>query len=399
MRIRFFAYFYPPCIGGGEVILAHQAQELAARGHEVHVHCTPYTNINLSTRVDAGDTVEEGVHVHRRDSLVLPFHNPLEKDLVTPAFLREVFEPADLLCCVGYPSVHLDALLFRAKATNTPLVVNNYITRDYLGAFLDSADTTNQKIRSRYWRHVVRRELKRADLVIADSPKAADALRERLGLDNVACHIGMAVDPAEFEAVTDADLAAAREALGLGQERLILAPSRIAVQKGADLLVEAAGPLLGDDVRLAVCGPVNEPELYEKTLALAAPYGDRVVFGQLPRPQLLALMKSAEIVVLPSRGETVGGVVFEGMHAGALAIVSDAVEAASADYLEHEVNGLLFPSEDVPALRAALERALTTDVSEMVAAGQRTVEERFTWARSVDRLWDLYRNVLEAHGG
>ena len=31
----------------------------------------------------------------------------------------------------------------------------------------------------------------------------------------------------------------------MGDERLILAPSRVAIQKGADLLVEAAGPLLG----------------------------------------------------------------------------------------------------------------------------------------------------------
>ncbi len=399
MVIRFFAYFYPPCIGGGEVILAHQAQELAARGHEVHVHCTPYSNINLSTRVDAGDSLEQGVQVHRRESLVLPFHNPLEKDLVTPAFLREVFEPADLLGCVGYPSVHLDALLVRARLTGTPLVVNNYVTQDYLARFLDSADTANQKIRSRYWRHVVRRELDRADLVIADSPKAASALAERLGLDNVVCHIGMAVDPGEFAGLGDVERAQARAALGLGDERLILAPSRVAVQKGADLLVEAAGPLLGDDVRLAICGPINEPEFHERVLALAAPLGDRVVFGQLRRPHLLALMTAAEVVVLPSRGETVGGVVFEGMHAGALAIVSDAVEAAAADYLEHGVNGLLFASEDVAALRSALERALTTDVSALKAAGQRTVAERFTWARSVDRLWGLYRQVLEARGG
>ena len=44
MRIRFYAYFYPPCVGGGEVILQHQAEELVRRGHEVHVHVTPYTN-------------------------------------------------------------------------------------------------------------------------------------------------------------------------------------------------------------------------------------------------------------------------------------------------------------------------------------------------------------------
>ena len=397
MLIRFFAYFYPPCIGGGEVILQNQARELVRRGHEVHVHCTRYSNIALTETVDGGTTVEDGVHVHRHDSFVLPFSNPLEKDAVTPAFWKEAWRPADLLVAVGYPSIHLDTLLTRSRVTRTPLVVQNYVTAEFLDEILDGEGGVNKRVRSAYWKAVVSRELRASELVIADSPSAAAGLARRLKLPNVTCHIGMAVDPAEFEAVGEEESAEARRLLGLGDERIILAPSRISPQKGADLLVQAAAPLLNDDTKVVIIGPVNDEEFFGKVESLAKPLGDRVVIGRLPRPLLIALMKSASVVTLPSRGETVGGVVFEGMYAGATVVVSDAVEAARDDYLRDGVNGLLFPSENIEALRDALSRALDREGTEEIRRVARNdVEERFTWERSVERLERLYKDAMEA---
>jgi glycosyltransferase involved in cell wall biosynthesis len=396
VRIRFFSYFYAPCVGGGEVILQHQAEELARRGHEVHVHTTPYANLNGRERVPAGSAIENGVHVHRRRSFLLPFRNPLEQDAVTPRFAMDALLPADLLVCVGYPSLHLDALLPRALATRTPLVVQNYVTAAFLDEILRGEGGANKRVRAAYWRHVTRRELAAASLVIADSPGATAALTERLGLANVRTHLGMAVDPAEFDGVTTADRTAVRARLGLGADRIVLAPSRVSPQKGADLLVRAAGPLLGAGWRLVIPGAVNDEAFAAEVRALAAPYGDRVVFGPVSRAELVALFREAEVVCLPSRGETVGGVIFEGMYAGALAIVSDAVEAAREDYLRPGGNGLLVPSEDVDALRAALRRAMTEDLSPLRAAGRRMVEERFTWSASVDRLLALYAEAMRA---
>lgn len=395
MIIRFFAYFYPPCIGGGEVILANQARVLASRGHEVHVHCTNYSNIALTSTVEAGETIEDGVHVHRYRSVVIPFSNPLEKDAITPGFLSAIGQKADLLVAVGYPSVHLDLLLAKSKLQGTPLVVQNYVTADFLDELLSRDGGLNKRIRSSYWHRIVRKELASAQIVLADSPSAASALSERLELNNVTCHIGMAVDPSEFDHLTNAESREAREALGLKYEKIILAPSRISVQKGADLLIEAAGPLLDDDTKLVIVGPVNDQEFYEKVQRLAKPLGDKVIFGRLPRNQLLALMKSAAVVTLPSRGETVGGVVFEGMYAGAVVVVSDAVEAARDDYLKHNENGLMFESENVEALRDSLKRGLFEQLNDLRKAGYDMVASRFTWETSVDRLLKLYNKAME----
>ncbi len=392
MRIRFFSYFYAPCIGGGEVILQNQAEELARRGHEVHVHTTPFTNMDGSTEVASGSAVENGVNVHRRPSRWLPGRNPLEKNAVTPAFARDAWLPAHLLVCVGFPSLHLDALVARKRMIGTPLVVQNYITADFLTEILAGEGGMNKSVRAAYWRRWVRPALATADVVLADSEAAATALRQRLDLSNVRAHIGMAVNPAEFDAIGPAEVDAVRAALGLGSARILLAPSRLSRQKGADLLVAAARPLLEAHPgrwKLVIAGPVNEPAFAEEVRGLAAGCPD-IVFTERSRAEQVALFRAADLVVLPSRGETVGGVVFEGMYAGALCIVSSAVEAARDEYLRPGENGLLVPPEDVPALRAALSQGMESPMAAVRAAGRRTVLERFTWARSVDRLLELY---------
>lgn len=392
MRIRFFSYFYPPCVGGGEVILQHQAEELARRGHEVHVHTTPFTNMDGSTAIEPGEAVENGVFVHRRPSRWLPGRNPLEKNAVTPAFYADAWLKGDLFVAVGFPSLHLDALVARKAAVGGRLVAQNYVTAEFLAEILAGEGGPAKKVRAEYWRRWVRPSLARADVVIADSPAAAAALREQLGLTNVKLHIGMAVDPAEFAAVTEAETDAVRGALGLGDARIVLAPSRISRQKGPDLLVRAVRPLLEAAPgawKLVIAGPVNEPELADEVRRLAEGCPD-IVITQRTRAEQVALFRAADVVVLPSRGETVGGVVFEGMYAGALCIVSDGVEAARDDYLRDGVNGLLVPREDVEALRVALARAMKDPMPAVRAAGRRMVEERFTWRASVDRLLELY---------
>lgn len=418
MLIRFFAYFYPPCIGGGEVILQHQAEELARRGHQIHVHCTAYRDIACSSEAPAGDSVEGGVHVHRARSALLPFHNPLEKDAVTPGLIAACCLPADLQVCVGFPSLHLDALDARRRVRrrlgrpSPPLIVQNYITADFLSEILDARSpgarspdsrssnkpSINKRLRAAYWRRHVQGQLARADLVIADSPAAGAALSSRLSLNNVATHIGMAVDPAEFDAVTPAQIAEARAAMGLSADpaaRYLLAPSRISRQKGVDLLLEAAAPLLREDpcLQVAICGPVNEPEFAAGVRAQAAKIGAQAKIGELPRPLFVALMRGAAAICLPSRGETVGGVAFEAMYAGVPAVVSAAVEAAREDYLRDGSCGWLVPPEDPAALRAALAEILADGpgVHLRVGAARAMVERRFTWGASVDRLIERWR--------
>ena len=150
---------------------------------------------------------------------------------------------------------------------------------------------------------------------------------------------------------------------------------------------------------MAIIGPVNDAPFYAQVRNLAEPFKKRIHFGQLARDKFVALLQESDIVVLPSRGETVGGVVFEGMYAGSAVIVSDAVEAAREDYLIDGVNGLLVESENIEALQDALKRLMKGPNDEMIAQGRKTVEDRFVWTKSVDRLWTHYSRAMEGHRG
>ena len=64
--------------------------------------------------------------------------------------------------------------------------------------------------------------------------------------------------------------------------------------------------------------------------------------------------------------------------------------------MREEATGALFPSGDVDALAAALDRFGTLSdarLAEMGAAGRRWVEEDFTAARYRDRLLALYASL------
>ena len=130
-------------------------------------------------------------------------------------------------------------------------------------------------------------------------PGAAKALSEELGLENVACHIGMAVDPEEFAAVSPRTRKRVRKELGLGEDKFILAPSRMSPQKGADLLVQAAGPLLEDGWRLAIIGPVNDAPFYAQVRNLAEPFKKRIHLGQLARENSWHCCKSRTLWSCP----------------------------------------------------------------------------------------------------
>jgi glycosyltransferase involved in cell wall biosynthesis len=79
--------------------------------------------------------------------------------------------------------------------------------------------------------------------------------------------------------------------------------------------------------------------------------------------------------------------------------VSDAVEAARDDYLDHGRNGLLVPADDVEALADALLRAVTEDFALVRAAGRAMVAARFTWSASIDRLEALHREACDRSRG
>jgi glycosyltransferase involved in cell wall biosynthesis len=146
---------------------------------------------------------------------------------------------------------------------------------------------------------------------------------------------------------------ALRSELGLSErDRVILTLGRLHVNKAQDTLIKAL-PSIPDTVLLIA----GEGELRDELLHLARESGveARVQFLGWRR-DTPALFQLADICVFPSRQEPLGNVVLEAWAHG-VPIAAAASEGPSW-LIEDEVNGLLFPIDDVDACARASCRLL-----------------------------------------
>jgi len=134
--------------------------------------------------------------------------------------------------------------------------------------------------------------------------------------------------------------------------KVLLALSRLHPKKGLDTLLTALQNLPDCIVWLAGDGPLRR-EL--ETLAKKLGVINRVRFLGW-RTDRAALLRAADICVLPSRYEPFGTVILEAWAAGTPLVAC--ASAGPAAHVEDGVTGLLTPIDDAPALNAALRRAL-----------------------------------------
>lgn len=166
-----------------------------------------------------------------------------------------------------------------------------------------------------------------------------------------------------------------------GKRCVFICVSRLSREKGVDVLVRA---MAGVEADLVVVGDGPDERLVR---SLAPP---NVSFaGHVPRDELPALYRRADVYVMPSRSETWGMAMQEAAAVGLPLIATDAPGAAH-DLIEEGVNGYRVPVEDIDALHDALVKA-AADPAWRERARSRTLElaRGYTpeaWAQAVANL-------------
>jgi glycosyltransferase involved in cell wall biosynthesis len=120
-------------------------------------------------------------------------------------------------------------------------------------------------------------------------------------------------------------------------------------------------------------------------LALAQLSSRMTLLGTVPRSEMPALFRWADVLVLPSVSDTFGMVILEAMAAGLVVIASE--NTAAPDILRHGEDGFVVPIRDPAAIATALE-LLASDHDLMREMG-RAARERageFTVSRYGERL-------------
>jgi L-malate glycosyltransferase len=198
------------------------------------------------------------------------------------------------------------------------------------------------------------------------------------------------VDLAEFQPASAASKLAARKRFDLpGDVFLIGGVGRFTPQKNFELLLDAAQPLLGRDVRLALFGSgPQEAQLRSRA-------GAHVHFlGTVA--ERTAIYHALDVLVLPSRFEGLPMVVLEAMGCG-LPVLASAVDGAR-EIATDGVNALLAPSENASAFRAALESLLGNSAlrEALGSAARNLVEEKFDSRKLAAELEHWYLHDLDA---
>ncbi len=192
---------------------------------------------------------------------------------------------------------------------------------------------------------------------------------------------------------------------GLPQEAsvpLLGVVSRLADQKGIDLLLEIVGDLLRMDLQLVILGAGDQR--YQEMLAkLPAGHpekiGVKIGFDNALAHQIEA---GADIFLMPSRYEPCGLNQIYSLKYGTVPVVratgglDDTIE--DFDPLSGRGNGFKFSQYSGEAFLAAIKRAIDVYVNDkawknLVAYG---MAADFSWERSAREYLDLYRTVMSA---
>ncbi|MFA4903620.1 MAG: glycosyltransferase [Desulfobaccales bacterium] len=186
----------------------------------------------------------------------------------------------------------------------------------------------------------------------------------------------------------------------LADKRIILFFGRVNFKKGLDILVKAFGAVARkrQDVHLVIAGPDNEGwgDKVRAWLSEAGLLGRTTFTGMLLGPEKLAVLRDADMFVLPSYSENFGIAVIEAMAAGLPVIISDKVNI----WREVQAGGAgrVVPCDAGPLAEQILELLAQPELARQMGLNGRTlVQERFQWPRIAQNLAAAYAQIIDQH--
>jgi glycosyltransferase involved in cell wall biosynthesis len=219
-----------------------------------------------------------------------------------------------------------------------------------------------------------------ADRVIANSQASADALVAQGGRREKVRVVYNGISSRAFDAVTDQDVSAARQELGLNGAPVVGVFSRLGEWKGQHVAVNAVARLPGVHLLLVGDALFGEREYAQALREQVAALGltDRAHFLGF-RSDIARLMRLVRVVLHTSTApEPFGRVIVEGMLAGRPVVATRA--GGVEEIIEDGVTGVLVTPGDPVELASAVEELLANSLrtENIASAGRAAAQARFT---------------------
>jgi glycosyltransferase involved in cell wall biosynthesis len=376
MKILFCNFEYPPLGGGGGVVNASLAQELAKR-HEVSVLTSQAPGL-------PSERIEEGVRVVR-----------------VPVFFRNEQTVASYLSMLTYLPVGFRVgkkLLMneRFDVINTHFVLPTGPVGDALTRFakipnvlsVHGGDLYDPSKFASPHRHAllriwIRRLLRRADRVVGQSWNTLENMRRYYTPELEGTRIPLGIPRPKMEA-------ASRGEYGFGNdEALLVTVGRLVGRKAVDQLISMMETMRNEPVRLLIIG-TGPLEAQLKDQASEKRLGEKVIFmGQVDEHEKFRILQMCDLYVSTSQHEGFGLVFLEAMASGLPIVCYD--HGGQTDFLKDGVNGFLIPLNDQDRFLDRC-RLLIRDRErrvDMTRTNQKTVEDYY-----IDRCAVRYEQVF-----
>jgi glycosyltransferase involved in cell wall biosynthesis len=385
LRVAQLAPYYSPVIGGVEVVCQYISEELASRGHEVHVFTANRSHKGSPRPQMTPNEVINGVHVHRLRSYVNVGHYGLFPGFI-PALKKGKF---DIIHAHGYrqPQSEIAARIGARRSVPTILHVH--------GGFYSSS-RLKRPIYALYDRMARHRVCNMFDHFIVLS----EGDRRRLLELNVASDtISIVKNAAEKQAFEAVDSSRFREKHGLKGKKIMLYLSILHHYKRPELLIRALPNLIDEypEVFLLFVGPdageLNKMRRLGESLGVTKHYK---WIGPLQGNEKHEAFECCDFLALPSDEDPYPLVLLEAMAHGKPVLTTDVVGQAAA--IKSNNAGIIVPPRDLNGIVDGAIRLLA-DPEYRWATGsnaKRLAQKMFSVAAVVDEIETLYMQMMEA---
>ena len=371
MRILIVSHYALPHVGGIETALDVVAGGLARRGHEV-------TQLASSARrpAERGSPLPE--RPYRR--VLVPALNASEVrlgapyPLFAPALVRAAgreVERADVVHAHGFLYMGTLAALPAASAAGVPAVLSEHVGHvDYANPVLDRAQAAAIATLGRF-------SVRHADAVLVLNEKVRGEVAA-LDPDAWVEIAANGVDVERFRPAAPGERSTLRRALGWDERPRVLFVGRRVAKKGLDVALAAAAAADGA-FELVVAGTDAPPAPGVESL------------GHVEPDAMPGLMRAADALLLPSRGEGFPVAVQEAMASGLPVVLAD--DPAYREPLAGAGSGAQLVEAD-PALLAAAVRDVLAD-PDVHGHASRCAADHARRRFSFERVLDFHERLYE----
>jgi glycogen(starch) synthase len=386
LRILMLTWEYPPRIVGGiSRVVEGLSKSLVKLGAEIHVITTEMPGSPLEEN-------DDGVFIHRVgiDSPAPNFHSWVL--LMNHFFSKRAGRLAREVG--GFDIVHVhDWLVLPSGAEVKSFLGCKMVSTLHSLEFKRAGEPNSPEgkmVESLEWWITYESSL----IIVCSGSMKQDTHSRYKAPDEKIWVIPIGIDTKKFQRqAPDRDVIRARYRVSVN-EKLILFVGRLTHQKGCEYLIRAIpSAAKHDNVKLVIVGDGYQKGELEY---VASQTGEswRIRFtGFLPDGDVVDLMLSADVMVIPSVYEPFGVVALEALAAGVPVVASDV--DGLGEIIKHEYNGILVYPRDSSSISWGISRILSDRLNtlRMVQNGKNDITRKYAWESVAELTLKAYHSV------